>query len=317
MQDVIVKIAKLIDGASDIAVYCHTNPDGDAIGSMLALYSALKKQGKTVVAYCDTAIPSKYKWLTDCEFVTFPEKRTHEMAISVDCGDLDRLGYAMRSYLSARTKIAIDHHKTFKKFAQYNLYDTNSSSCCEIVFELLQHMNLLDKEIAQSLFCGIVTDTSCFSLSSVNKHTFEVASKLVDFGINAQKIIYDAYRSTSINRFKLKSAGMTNTRFYCDNKVAIIKFLNKDFESTSTESIDSVGMVNELIDIDSVVVAYSLSQVGDRNFQLSVRTKGDVDAVEIVSYFGGGGHKNAAGCRVNGYIEDIEENLIKMASDRL
>lgn len=317
MQDAILKVSKMICDAKDIAIYCHTNPDGDAIGSMLALFSAIKGRGKNVVAYCDTPIPDKYKWLKDSEFVTFPEKRSHEMAISVDCGDLDRLGYAMRSYLSARTKIAIDHHKTFKKFAQVNLYDTQSSSCCEIVFELLKYMGLLNKDIAQSLFCGIVTDTSCFSLSSVNKHTFEVASKLVDFGIDAQQIVYDAYRATSVNRFKLKSVGMSNTKFYCDNKVAIIKFLNKDFENTATESIDSVGIINELIDIDSVLIAYSLSQVGERNYQLSVRTKGNIDACEIVSCFGGGGHKNAAGCRVNGYIEDIEEKLIKMAKDRL
>lgn len=317
MQDAILKVSKMIRDAKDIAIYCHTNPDGDAIGSMLALFSAIKAQGKSVVAYCDTSIPDKYKWLKDSEVVTFPEKRSHELSICVDSSDLDRLGRAMRSYLSARQRIAIDHHKTFKKFAQVNLYDTQSSSCCEIVFELLKYMGLVDKDIAQSLFCGMVTDTSCFSLPSVNKHTFEVASQLLDYGIDAQGIVYDAYRSTSVNRFKLKSIAMSNAKLYCDNKVAVIKFLNKDFECTGTEPYDSIGIINEIIDIDSVLIAYSLSQVGERNFQLSVRTKGDIDASEIVSYFGGGGHKNAAGCRVNGYIEDIEEKLIKMANDRL
>lgn len=148
----ISEIAKQISHASDIAVYCHTNPDGDALGSMLALYVLLKNKGKTVVCYCDTPVPDKYKCMYASECVSFPEKRVHELAISVDCSDLDRLGQCMKSFLAAKSTIAIDHHASFRRFAALCYVDSSASACAEIVFELAKELKGIDDHVAELLF---------------------------------------------------------------------------------------------------------------------------------------------------------------------
>lgn len=318
MNGVILKeIENRIIRAKDIALYCHTKPDTDALGSMLALYVALKNMGKNAVVYCDSPVPDKYKCLFKSEDIVFPQKRAHELAISLDSSSIDRLGQCKKSFLSAKSQIAIDHHKSFEKFASICYVDDNASSCAEIVFELLRDLNAIDDKIAKLLFCGIVTDSGCFSYSNVTKRTHEIACELLAYDFDASGAIYDVYRSISFDKFNLKRRALAKAKFFEDNQIAIICFSTQDFDDTHTTSDDTEGIVSELIDIKDVKVAYAVSQVGERNFKMSIRTKDPVDASDIAMTFGGGGHKNAAGCRVNGYLEDIEEKLVKLAKDRI
>lgn len=316
-DNIVAEVAKRLNRADDIALYCHTNPDGDALGSMLALYVALKRKGKTVYAYCDSAIPPKFQTMFAVENVTFPQKLVHSLAVSVDSSSLDRLGQCMRSFLSAREQIAIDHHKTFSKFAGLCLVDCLVASCCEVVYSVLKEMKCIDKEVASLLFSGIVTDSACFSFSSVSSKTFDIASSLLAYGIDNGKLVYDYFRAMSAQKFKLKSRVMSKAKFSNDNRIAIITIDKSDFAETNTAEDDSEGLINEIINVDSVQIAYSLAEVGTHRFKVSIRTKGDIDASEIANVFGGGGHFYASGCRINGYKEDIIERLIKIARDRL
>ncbi len=317
MTDVLQSICKKIDGANDIALFCHTNPDCDALGSMLALYYALKNDGKDVYAYCDSPIPESFSSIFDTDAISFPQKRVHELAVSLDSGSVDRLGQCMKSFLSARDRVAIDHHSSFEKFAPLCYVDKSASACAEIVFEMLQSMDAIDSLTAKLLFCGIVTDSGCFSYSNTTKRTHEIACKLLEYRFDANEVICKAYKSTSAEKFRLKHSVLSRAKFYEDNKIALICFMKDDFDATSTSSDDTQGVVSELIEVDSVQVAYALAQVGQRNFKLSIRTKFGIDASEIAMTFGGGGHKNAAGCRVNGYLDDIIEKLVKLAKDRI
>lgn len=316
MNEVIREIAKKLNRANDIALYCHTNPDGDALGSMLALFVALKKSGKNVVAYCDSPVPVKYTFLPSSEEITFPEKRVHELAISIDVCSIDRLGKCMKSFLSAKEQIAIDHHGTFERFASLCLVDKDAAACAEIVFELLTAMKMLDATSAELLFCGIVTDTGCFSYSSVTKRTHEIACKLLEYDFDSQDVISKAFRIITPQKFDLKRRVLSKAKIV-DGNIAFLFFMKEDFQATSTCLDDTEGIISELNNIDSVKVSYALAQVGERNFKLSIRTKDNVDAADIAMTFGGGGHKFAAGCRVNGYLEDIVEKLIKLAKDRI
>lgn len=317
MSDLTSEIIKKINHANDIAIYCHTSPDGDAIGSMLAFFHALKAKGKEVYAYCDTPIPERFKCMKGTELITFPEKRTHELGICVDCSELDRLGKCMKSFLACRSQIAIDHHKTFARFAPLCLVDASTCSCAEVVYSVLKGMKAIDNTVAQLLFSGIVTDGACFSFPSVTKRTHEIACDLLSYDFDPSSTIYNVYKSTSVARFNLKNRVLSKTKFFEDGAIAIITFDLSDYEATATTGTDSEGLINELIDLDSVKVAYALSQVRDRNYKLSIRTKGNIDASEMASLFGGGGHLNASGCRINGYYEDIIERLVKIARDRI
>ena len=177
-------------------------------------------------------------------------------------------------------------------------------------------MKAIDDTVAKSLFCGIVTDTGCFSYSNVTRRTHEIACKLLEYDFDPQEVIYKAYSSESTQKFNLKRRALAKAKLV-DEQIAFIFFMKEDFEVTGTTSDDTEGIVSELINVDSVKVAYALSQVGERNFKLSIRSKDPVDAADIAMQFGGGGHRLAAGCRVNGYLEDIVEKLTKLAKDRI
>ena len=317
MNDILQEISKRINRSDDIALYCHTKPDCDALGSMLALYVALKKKGKNVSVYCDSPVPDKYKTLFKSEDIAFPQKRVHDLAISIDASSIDRLGLCMKSFLSAKTQIVIDHHKSFERFASLCYVDETASACAEIVFQLLKSMKAIDVDVAKLLFCGIVTDSGCFSYSNTTKRTHEIACELLEYNFDASEAIYQVYSSVTSNKFDLKRRALAKAKFFESRQIALICFTKDDFAATNTTCDDTEGIVSELIDVDCVKVAYALSQVGDKNFKLSIRTKDNVDASDIAMTFGGGGHKFASGCRVNGYLEDIEEKLVKLAKDRI
>lgn len=310
-------IIRMINRANDVAVYCHTNPDGDTLSSALALYTALKKQGKQVSIYCDMQVPDKYRVLTNSSEIEFPHKGTHELAIAVDCAGIDRLGQCMRSFLSSKAQIAIDHHKSFARFAEICLVDGEAAACAQIMYRLLKQMKAIDVDVAGLLFAGIVTDSGCFAYSSVTEETHVIASELLSYGIGGSDIIYDVFRSTDLNKFRLKCRVLDKAKFFEDGKIAIISFTKNDFEATGTDTADTEGIISELIAIRDVQVAYALAEVGERSFKLSIRTKSAVDASEIAMTMGGGGHSAAAGCRINGYFEDVVEKIVKLAKDRL
>lgn len=310
-------IIRMINRANDVAVYCHTNPDGDTLSSALALYTALKKQGKRVSIYCDMQVPDKYRVLTNSSEIGFPHKGTHELAIAVDCAGIDRLGQCMRSFLSSKAQIAIDHHKSFARFAEICLVDGEAAACAQIMYRLLKQMKAIDGDVAGLLFAGIVTDSGCFAYSSVTEETHVIASELLSYGIGGSDIIYDVFRSTDLNKFRLKCRVLDKAKFFEDGKIAIISFTKNDFEATGTDTADTEGIISELIAIRDVQVAYALAEVGERSFKLSIRTKSAIDASEIAMTMGGGGHSAAAGCRINGYFEDVVEKIVKLAKDRL
>ncbi len=317
MDDRYAQIIKAITKAKDVAVYCHTNPDGDALSCLLAMGRALKNLGKSVSMYCDCEVPQKYKCLCGSDEITFPQKGVHELAISVDCASIDRLGQCMKSFLSSKKQIAIDHHASFARFAETCLVEANAAACAEIVYKLLKQMKAVDKDVAKLIFAGIVTDSGCFAFSSVKSSTHAVACELLEYGFDGSEVIYDVFRSCDLAKFHLKRRVFDKTRFFCDNMVAVIVFTKDDFEATHTDNSYTEGMVSELIDIREVKVAYALAEVTKHNYKLSIRTKEGVDASEIAMMMGGGGHMRAAGCRINGFLEDIIEKIVKFANDRI
>lgn len=314
---ILTEIEKQINRATDIALFSHTSPDCDTLSSVLAMYVALKNKGKNVTAYCDCVVPERLKCLYASENVIFPQKRVHEVAISLDVSDLDRLGQSMKCYLSAKKQIAIDHHKSFKRFASLCYVDDNASACAEIVYQILKDMKAIDDTVAKLLFSGLVTDTGCFAYSSVTKRTHEFACDLLDYNFDAGQVIYDVFNGKSVEKFKLETRVLSKTKFYSDGQIAIATVFEDDLKQTGARADDTIGVINGIMDVDGVKVAYALLQVGERSFKLSIRTKGNIDASEIAMTFGGGGHRNASGCRVNGYYEDVVEKLIKLANDRI
>ena len=317
MNDKLQKIADMLSSAKDIAVFCHTNPDGDTIACALAMCRALNNAGKTAIPVCDSPVPEKYAFMEGAESFTLPDKRAHELAFAVDSSDLSRLGGAGKCFLSAKRRAAVDHHKSHENFAQFDYVEADASACAEIVFLLLDGMGLIDDGVAAMLFAGIVADSGCFQYPSTTARTHDIARRLMAYNIDAADIIYRVHRRLTPNVFALKNRVLSRCKFYDDGAIAVITFMRSDFEATSTSPADTEGMIASAIDVDGVEVAFAVSEVADKNFKVSVRTKERADASDIAYAFGGGGHSRAAGCRMNGFYEDVIDKLLKAARDRM
>ncbi|MEG2274132.1 MAG: DHH family phosphoesterase, partial [Clostridia bacterium] len=272
MTDLYAEIVKRINKAKTVSIFCHTNPDGDTLCSALALYKALTAIGKSVAVFCDTKTPTKYCFLSDVEVITFPDKIVRDLSIAIDCSDIERLGSTMKSFLSSKSQIAIDHHKTHQKFADVSLVNAEASATGEIIYKLIKQMKLMTKDIAELLFAAIVTDCGCFSYSNTTEETHKIACDLLSYGFNASNIIYLVERRIFKNAFDLKNRVLSKCKFFEDDKVAILVFTLEDFKATNTESSDTEGIITNIINIDTVEVAYAVSEVGDKNYKVSIRT---------------------------------------------
>ena len=317
MKDRLQNIADMLKGAKDIAVIAHTNPDGDAISCALAVCHALRSLGKNAVPVCDSAVPEKYLFMEGAESFVLPDKTVHEAALAVDCSDLSRLGGAGKMFLSAKKRAAIDHHKSHENFAQTDYVEADSAACAEIIYLLLDGMGLVDKTVAELVFAGIVADSGCFQYPSTTERTHDIARKLMAFGIDSADIIYRVVRRVTPSVFALKNRVLSKCRFFDDGSIAVITFTAKDFEETGTSLDNTEGIITSAIDVDGVEVAFAVSEASEKSFKVSIRTKERADASDIASAFGGGGHSRAAGCRVNGFYEDVIDKLLKAARDRM
>lgn len=312
-QSVINEIQK----ANTIAIISHINPDGDTVGSSLAIYTALKMYGKKPYIFCDDPIVGKISILSGNENYNTQKLSKYDLSISVDCADMERMGESISEFRKGRRKLVIDHHKTNRRYGDINLLDINAAACAQVVTFLLDQMNLLNDEVAKLLYSGLVTDSGGFSFSSVSQNTMLAASILLKYDIKAHELCEHFLKKIKMNIYKLKSRVLEKAKFYDNDTIGIITFRQSDFEATGTDSSCTEGIINNIINIIGIKVAVSISEVADKSFKVSIRTGEDVDASQIAIMFGGGGHKNAAGLRINGFYEDVVDKILKAVRDEI
>ncbi len=313
-QNIINEIKK----ANTIAVISHINPDGDTVGSSLAIYKAIQMYGKKPYIFCDDVITDKLSFLQGTEDYNKAKLDKYDLTIAVDCADMERLGvYSAEEFKKGKRKMVIDHHKTNTKYGDINLIDINAAATAQIVTFLLKEMGGLNREVARLLYSGLVTDSGGFTFSNVTAKTMEAASILLEYDIAAHEICDHFLKKIKMNTYKLKARTLSNAKFYDNNQIGIISFLKKDFDETNCDNSSTEGMVNNIINVIGVRVAVAISEVREQNFKVSIRTGEDVDSSKIALMFGGGGHKNAAGFRVNGYYEDVVEKILKAVRDEI
>lgn len=308
---------KEIKRANTIAIISHINPDGDTVGSSLAIFKALKMYGKKPYIFCDDAIDGKISVLSGVENYNSQRLEKYDLSIAVDCGDTERMGYSISEFKKGKIKLAIDHHKTNNKYGDINLVDTNAAATAQIATFLLDEMGLLNEEIAKLLFCGLVTDSGGFSFSSVTSETMLAAGILLKYNINGFKIFEYFLKKIDFNVYKLKSKVLEATKFYDNNTIGIMTFRQVDFDETATSPANTEGIINNIINVNGVRVAVAICEVGINSYKVSIRTGEDVDSSRIALVFGGGGHKNAAGFRLNGFYEDVVDKILKAVRDEI
>lgn len=305
---------------NDILLVCHINPDADTIGSALALKFALEKLGKTVDVRVDGVIDGKISILYGVDTINKPQLENYHLVIAIDCSDIARTGknavfFKMRSVFT----MCIDHHDSHDEFTSVCFIDRKAAATSELIYEVIIAIdkNLLDKNIALLLYSSLITDSGCFSFSNVGSHTMHVASKLLEYDIDAYSACYHFYKKTELNTFKLHNEVLYNTKYFCDNRMALIVFSQEQFNKYNLTQSSTEGAINKLVDISCVDIAISLTEVNSSTYKVSVRSKDPYSAANLCESFGGGGHKNAAGCQLIGSLNTVIDKIIRATEKEL
>lgn len=313
-------VTKLLYSVESVALFMHINPDADSVGSSLAMYKYLTNLGKKVDVFLEPfeEIRDNLYILPNIETINANSPASnYDLGIALDCASPTRLGKKMLKVLEncCEIKISFDHHKSYSKFTDILVLESNSASTTQILYKFFKENDkeAIDLEVATCLYAGLVSDSGNFSYNSTTVETFEVASELIAYGVDHTLLARVLYLETSYNAFNLSLRVLSNAIFHCDKKLAIITFSFDDFKSTSTKLVDTEGIVNSLVNVKEVLLALSIVEISNNEFKVGLRSKGNFDSSLIAEYFGGGGHKNASGCKVFGSKLEVLDKLVSIS----
>ena len=317
MIDNIENIIDYINRSNDFIVTSHISPDGDNIGSTLSMYNSLKKLKKNVYYVLDDTPPKNLEFLLkDVNILKSNEFNIDKFnIISLDCGDRKRICLSDEIKDKAQKIICIDHHASNDKYGDFNYIDTNASSTCELVYNVLvaynkkYNIDLIDENIATFLYTGLVTDTGNFMYSNTHPTSFDMAKNLLLKGAKKESIIQNIFQSNSANYYKLLGEAL-NTLDIIDNKVACISITKEMLKRNIISFNDVDGITSYTRDIEGVEVGILLKEKKDNEIKVSLRSKSYVDVSKIAQSFGGGGHIKAAGCTIYDTIENTKKKII-------
>ena len=289
----------------------HENPDGDAIGSGLALYNALKDMGKNP----DLIIPEfprTFEFLPGAdEIKKGSDIEKYDLAISVDCATIKMLNGFANYFENAEVKISIDHHSTNTMFGDINYVSPDAPACAQILIVLLNYFKIeVTKEIGTCILAGIITDTGGFKYSGVTAETFEFVAWLLNKGINVSKIYRKVLQTKTRANFELNRIASNRLEFFEDGKVAFTYITKEDEEKVNAESGDHEGIVETGRDIEGVEVSVFIRET-DKGCKISMRSNEYVNVSDVCLLLGGGGHIHAAGVTMQCTIEQAKEKILR------
>ncbi|MDO5724731.1 MAG: bifunctional oligoribonuclease/PAP phosphatase NrnA [Tissierellia bacterium] len=301
-----------INNADSIGLISHKNPDGDNLGSMIALYKSLQLMGKKAMFFTDDNYPDNLKFMPylDEQSTIYPESL--DLLFCLDSSEVKRLKDDGKAIKIAKKIIVIDHHKSNEMFGDINYIVDDASSTGELVFNLLEKSQMpINKEIAECIYIAIATDTGNFRYSSTHASTFRVAAKLLDMGIDLDKIRNNLYESMKLSELKLITVALNRMRFFYDNKVCITYVTKADYANYNAKYTEADNIVQFLRDLETVEIGVILKET-DSGYNLSIRTKTFADASLIAKTLGGGGHIRAAGANINSHdVEFVIDKVLK------
>lgn len=304
------RLIEMIETAETIAVLGHIHPDGDCVGSCLAVCNYIREQypEKVVQVYLEKP-PVKFNYLKYFDEICQDAHtgKTYDLCICLDSAALDRLGEFAAYLDSAQASICLDHHVTNSGYAQEN-FVIEASSASEVVYGFLD-LDKISKETAECIYTGILHDTNVFKNSNTTEHTMEVAGKMMSKGINFAKIIDESfYRKTYVQNQILGRALLESVVFLHGTCIfSVVR--RRDMEFYGVESTDLDGIVDQMRITEGVEVAIFLYEIENHVFKVSMRSNNYVNVSKVAAYFGGGGHIRASGCTMNGSVHDVINNL--------
>lgn len=295
----------------------HVNPEGDAIGSILALESLLRRLGKKALIACEDPFPDRLSCLSSKRWNQVKDVsagRKFDALIVADCPTLERIG-SVQNFITTKTGIFnIDHHVSNVRFGHYNYIQPSASAAGEVIYDIFKHFKMkLNREEATALYVSISTDTGSFKYSNTTVKSHQIASELIQTGIDIEKINDSLYATYSLEKIQLYSLLLGKVQTSSDGTIAWVGLTRNDLKKTGATYEDTEGFIDFLKYIREVQFAFFMSEMdgpGRDQVRVSFRSKGDYDVAQIAVHFGGGGHKKAAGCTIAGTLEKATQMIL-------
>jgi phosphoesterase RecJ-like protein len=308
------RISELIDRRRFFLITAHERLDGDALGSELALYHMLKQRGKEATIYNQDGTPENYRFFPGSDRITneLPPLESFDTAFILDCSELERVGKEAAKIAAIPCLINIDHHFSNGGFCETRLIDPRASSTGELICRLLAHMEIAPtREMATCLYTAILTDTGGFRYGNTGRGTLLAAADLVAGGADPQWISENVYETNAPARIRLLTAVLPTLTIDEGGRVGSLTVTQQALAAAEALPEYTEGFVDLPRTIRGVEISVLYAELPDGSFKLSLRSKGNVNVERVARLFGGGGHINAAGCRMEGKIDDIRRRMVE------
>ncbi len=303
------KIKELIESSKSIGLLAHENPDGDAIGSLIAFYLILRDMNKDVEVIA-SKIPERFKYLEDIDKIVDNSQKNFDLVIVLDCASKKRIGQIDNIVDRASQVIVIDHHVSNTLYGDINYIEGNTSSCAQVLYYLFKEWKWnINKECGKALMTGVLTDTSGFKNDNVDKNTYLMAADMLDVGIDIYNLQREVLTIVTKPQLELKRIALDRLEFFDNGKIAFSYVTKKDMDSVGAMVGDHEGLVE--IGRDIIGVEVSIFMREDEGFKISLRSNGSVKVNEIAEFFDGGGHEMAAGLNIDKNLEDAKNDIIR------
>ena len=287
----------------------HQRPDGDAIGSAVGMALALRAIGKSAEVVMDAPPPYFLQPFPDVENIRLTSEVTtaYDGALVMECSSLDRTGILG---LDRSPVLNIDHHVGNTNYGTINWVDESAAACGELVFTLIEALGApLSRDIATHVYLALLTDTGSFHYSHISPRSFEIARRCVDAGVDPQWVARTHYDSSTLARVKIFGSVLNGMRLDSSGRVALLAITREQAASLGGTYEDTDGVVNFPMSVKDISAVAFFKEVGPGDWRVSMRSKGSVDVSAIAQSYGGGGHKNAAGCSVKGELRALQETF--------
>lgn len=312
------QIVEHIRSTDNFLVLSHVSPDGDALGSMLAMGELLAALGKNVTLFNESGIPSRFTWLAPKrEILTEIPAVEPDSLIVLDCGSAERAGQVIAPWLKAKTVINMDHHLGNPMFGTLNWVEQRASSVGEMVGILARKLDVpLVGLLGEYVYLALISDTGDFCFNNTRPETLEMAAEILRQGLLPGPFHEQKQSTGTINQLQMRGTVLKQARLHADGRISLIAFTRELFEQTGTGPEDTEGLVNTVLYVRGVQVAISLREE-EAGIKFSLRSKGSTNVQVVAASFGGGGHRNAAGGTLNMDMDQAKTTMVQAVTEEL
>lgn len=318
------QICEAVNKYDNFLITAHVNPEGDALGSQLGFFNLVKKLGKQAVIISDDRLPYGYDFLPGIEGINRLGKKSKaikfDCLVVLDCADLNRTGGVYKLNVNQKPVLNIDHHISNQNFGDVNWVDAQASSCSEMIYRLHKRLHLpIDQDTALALYTGIMTDTGSFRYSNTSASTFRAVAQLLKSKVNVAQVYRYAYENIPAQDVKWLLKILSGIKFFGQGKIAVFHIDLKPANAgkLSIDLADQALSFGRSIKGVEVVVLFKNNLNQKSQIRVNLRSQGKVDVNKVAAFFGGGGHKTAAGCTITGGFPATQSKVIAKISQEL